>query len=90
MYISAKPAPLVRFTTGSFASSGSTPFTSLTLDRTSASARSALASRRSLSVMIETFCEDRDSMMSTPSVDATACCSGVVMKPLIWSALAPG
>ena len=90
MYISAKPAPVVRLTTGSFASLGNTLFTSFTLDRTSASARSALASRRSFRVMVETFCEERDSMMSTPSVEATACCSGVVMKPLIWSALAPG
>ena len=41
-------------------------------------------------VMVETFCAEVDFIVSMPSVEATACCIGVVMKPLIWSALAPG
>ncbi len=63
MYISAKPAPVVRFTIGSEASSGSTPLTSFTFERTSASARSASASSLSFSVMVDTFCAEEDSMM---------------------------
>ena len=40
--------------------------------------------------MTDWFCCDVDTSVSMPSVLATACSSGVVMKPLIRSALAPG
>ena len=40
--------------------------------------------------MVLTLCADVETSVSMPSVLATACCSGVVIKPLIRSALAPG
>ena len=53
-------------------------------------ARSGLASRRRLRVIVETFCCEVETSVSMPSVLATACSIGVVMKPLMTSAVAPG
>ena len=89
-YIRAKPWPVCLTTIGSFASRGRTPFTWLTFDSTSVAARSGSALRRRFSVTVDTFCRDVETSVSMPSVLATACSIGVVMKPLIRSALAPG
>ena len=90
MYISATGSPVCRTTTGSCASRGSTVLTCWILDSTSATARSALASRRRFSSMVLTFWFDLEVSVSMPSALATACRIGVVMKPLMTSALAPG
>ena len=89
-YMSAKPCPVCLTITGSLASRGRSPRTWLTLDSVSAIARSGLASSRRLSVMVETFCCEVETSVSMPSALATACSIGVVMKPLITSAAAPG
>ena len=65
-------------------------FTWLTLASTSVTARSGLALSRRLSVTVETFWREDEVSVSMPSALATACWIGVVMKPLITSALAPG
>ena len=89
-YISAVPCPVCLTITGSLASFGSTRRAWLTLDSVSAIARSGLASSRRLRVMVETFCCEVDTSVSMPSVLATACSIGVVTKPLMTSASAPG
>ena len=66
------------------------PFTWATFDSTSVIARSALASSFRLSVTVLTFCVDEATSVSIPSVLATACWIGTVMKPWMRSALAPG
>ena len=90
MYMSAKPCPVCLTTMGSLASRGSRPRTWFTFDSASAIARSGLASSLRLSVTVDTFCCELDTSVSMPSVLATACSIGVVMKPLMTSAAAPG
>ena len=89
-YISAVESPVFLTTTGSCDSRGSWYLTWLIFDSTSATARSALALSRRFRVIVETFCCEFDTSVSMPSAEATAWAIGVVMKPLIRSALAPG
>ena len=89
-YISAVVSPVCFTTTGSCDSCGSTLLTCWIFDSTSATARSGSASSRRLSVTRLVFCCEDEVSVSMPSVLATACWIGVVMKPLIRSALAPG
>ena len=88
--MSAVVSPVCLMTIGSCDSRGSTLLTCWILDSTSATARSGLASRRRLSVTRLTFCCEEEVSVSMPSALATACWIGVVMKPLMRSALAPG
>jgi type IV pilus biogenesis protein CpaD/CtpE len=90
MYIAAVPPPSAIWITGSSEACGSWLRSLLTLAEISVRASFGSLSRRRLTVIVATPWAVLEVMKSMPSADAISRSSGVVMKPSISSASAPG